>query len=350
MRERIERRVSLINHMGKSVLKLAVSSTRIDRWCLRLRRRPPDLTRVAARLMLPFIFSIWFVFLAITSPVFLTWQNIFNVTRQVAVMGIVSLGQLLCMISGNIDLSVGVFLALFGVILGGLSLKLGALPAIVIALAMAVAWGLLNGFLVTRGVGISVIVTLSTMYVARGIIYLYTRGKPIVLFPMPYAFLGQEDLGPVPWSLITFAAVALVIHFLLQHTPTGRHLYGIGGNREAAKVCGIAINRLTVGAYLGSAFLSALGSIVLLGRVASAQPNAGTLMEMDSIATVLIGGASVSGGRGGVFTTLIGIFMLGLINNGLNLLGISSYYQYVLKGIIILMAVLVDQILGKVSD
>lgn len=347
MRQRIERRVSLSNHMGKSVLKLVVASTSIDWWYLRLRRRSPELTTLVARLMLPSMFGLWFIFLALASPVFLTRQNIFNVTRQVAVLGIVALGQLLCMISGNIDLTVGVFLALFGVILGGLSLTLGPVPAIIMALAMAIAWGLLNGFLVTRGVGISVIVTLSTMYVARGIIYLYTQGKPIVLFPMPYAFLGQGDLGPIPWSLITFATVALAVHFLLQYTPTGRHLYAIGGNREAAKVCGVAINRTIIGVYIASALLSALGSIVLLGRLASAQPNAGTFMEMDSIATVLIGGGSVAGGRGRAFTTLIGIFMLGLINNGLNLLAISSYYQYVLKGIIILIAVLADHILQQ---
>jgi ribose/xylose/arabinose/galactoside ABC-type transport system permease subunit len=314
---------------------------------VRIRGRSVDLLNLAARLMLPAFFVIWFLFLSITSPVFLTSRNVFNVTRQVAVIGILSMGQLLCMITGNIDLTVGAFLALFGVVLGELSLSLGPVPAIILSLTMALIWGLINGFLVTRGVGISVIVTLSMMYIARGATLLLTLGKPVILFPIPYAFIGQDDLGPVPWSLITFLGVAIVIYFILQYTPVGRHLYSIGGNREAAKVCGVKVNKVTLGVYVGSALLSALGSIVLIGRIKSAHPNAGYFMELDSIATVLIGGASVSGGRGGVITTIIGIFILGFINNGLNLLGVSSYYQYVLKGFIILLAVMVDQILGK---
>lgn len=306
-----------------------------------------DLPSLGARLLLPSFFVAWIIFLSITSPVFLTSQNIFNVTRQVAVIGILSMGQLMCIITGNIDLTVGAFLALFGVILGGLSLILGAPLAIIIALIMALGWGFLNGFLVTRGEGIAVIVTLSTMFIARGLTLLYTRGKPVILFPIPYAFIGQEDLGPIPWSLITFAAVALVVHYLLQYLPKGRHLYAIGGNKEAATVCGIAVKKRIIEVYVGSALLSALGSMVLIGRIESAHPNAGYFIELDSIATVLIGGASISGGRGAVFTTIIGVFILGFINNGLNLLGVSSYYQQVFKGIIILVAVLVDQMSGR---
>ncbi|GAG22847.1 unnamed protein product, partial [marine sediment metagenome] len=139
----------------------------------------------------------------------------------------------MCMVSGNIDLSVGTFIALFGVTLAGLSLEIGWLPAFVIALTLAIVWGLLNAFLVTKGVGISVIVTLSTSFIARGFVYIYTKGKPFFAFPMPYAFLGQEDLGPVPWSLITMAVVALLVHYILQYTPTGRHIYARGGNLEA---------------------------------------------------------------------------------------------------------------------
>jgi len=339
-----------MNWIKKSSVE-SVNSTVKKEWeQIKIRGSSIDWASTGARLVLPLFFSLWIIFLALKSPVFLTSQNIFNVTRQIAVMGILSLGQLLCIITGNIDLTVGAFLALFGVILGGLSLSLGAPLAILIAIFMALAWGLLNGFLVTRGVGISVIVTLSMFFIARGLALLYTLGKPVILFPIPYAFIGQDELGPVPWSFITFVAIALIVHFLLQYTPTGRHLYAIGGNRATAKVCGIAVNRITLGVYILSALLSALGSIVLIGRIESAHPNAGTFMELDTIATVLIGGASISGGRGGVFLTVIGIFMLGLINNGLNLMGVSSYYQQVLKGIIILIAVLVDQMLGQAKN
>lgn len=300
-----------------------------------------------ADLILPIVLISWMIFLSVSSPVFLTQQNIFNVTRQVAVIGLLSLGQLVCLITGNIDLSVGTFLGFFGAILAGLSLTFGFGPAFFIALLTAVFWGLMNGYLVSFGRGTSVIITLSTMYVARGLTLIYTDGKPFILFPMPYQFLGSGNIGPVPWSLITLIIVALLITFILRYMAVGRHLYAIGGNREAARVCGISPRKTTIFVYLTSALLSALGAVVLLGRVASAQPNAGLGMELDSIAAVLIGGASVSGGSGSVLGTLIGIFMLGFINNGLNLLGVSGYYQFVFKGLIILLAVLVDSLRNR---
>ena len=300
------------------------------------------LKRRLAKLILPVVFVLWLVILSIASPVFLTPNNIFNVARQVAVIGILSLGQLLVLLTGNIDLSIGNFLGLFGAVLAGFSLQMGFWPAFGLALLLALVWGLTNGFLVTRGVGISVIVTLSTMYIARGLTLIYTEGHPFILFPMPYEFLGAGNIGPVPWSLITLTTASLLIGYILRYRPVGRHLYAVGGNRDAARVCGININWVTIGVFVSSAFMAALGSIILLGRVASAQPNAGLGMELDSIAAVLIGGASVSGGAGGVFGTLIGVFMLGFINNGLNLMGVSGFYQFVVKGLIILLAVLVD--------
>ncbi len=298
--------------------------------------------RVLSRWMLPVIFILWIVFLSFASPVFLTWGNLFNVTRQIAVIGILSVAQLLCILTGNIDLSIGAFLGLFGALLAGLSISMGFPMAFLICLVIAIAWGFTNGFLVTRGEGISVIVTLSTMYVARGITLIFTSGHPIVNFPMPFEFLGSGNLGPIPYNLIAFAIVLVAVLIILRYTPLGRHLYAVGGNKQAAKVCGINTNKVTIGIFITSSMLAALGSVILLGRVASAQPTAGTGMEMDSMATVLIGGASMSGGRGGVISTLIGVFMLGFINNGLNLLGISGYWQYVFKGCIILVAVMVD--------
>lgn len=305
-------------------------------------REPGGKKRAFSQWILPLILLAWIAFLSFASPVFLTWGNLFNVTRQIAVIGILSIAQLLCILTGNIDLSIGTFLGLFGVLLAGLSLKIGFPMALLISLTVALVWGLVNGFLVTRGEGISVIVTLSTMYVARGVTLIYTNGHPIVNFPMPFEFLGVGNLGPIPCNLIVFSIVVAAVFILLRYTRTGRYLYATGGNIQAAKVCGIDTKKLVVGVFVTSSLLAALGSVVLLGRVASAQPTAGTGMEMDSIATVLIGGASVSGGYGGVMSTLVGIFMLGFINNGLNLLGISGYWQYVFKGCIILVAVMVD--------
>jgi ribose/xylose/arabinose/galactoside ABC-type transport system permease subunit len=295
-----------------------------------------------AKLILPLVFIAWLAFLTASSPVFLTWRNLSNVSRQVAVVGLLSLGQLLVMLTGNIDLSSASFMGLFGAVLAGQSIEMSFPAAIGIALVIAVIWGLTNGFLVTRGRNISVIVTLSTMYIAQGLLLIYTQGQPVILFPMPYEFLGIGSVGPIPWSLIAFVIVALIIAVGLRFTPVGRHIYAVGGNREAARVCGIPVNRLIIGVYTTSALIASLASLILLSRVASAQPNAGVGMELDSIAAVLIGGASVSGGYGTVLGTLVGVFLLGFINNGLNLLGVSGYYQYVFKGGIILMAVLVE--------
>lgn len=300
------------------------------------------MVRRVSSLVVPIVFLGWLVFLAVSTPVFLTWQNLSNVSRQVTVVGLLALGQFLCILTGNLDLSSAALMGLTGAILAGLSKQVPFGYALGAALLVSLAWGFGNGFLVTRGRNISVIVTLSTMYIAQGLLLIYTRGRPVILFPMPYEFLGVGSLGPVPWSLVVLAVAALALGMVLHLTPLGRHLYAVGGNREAARVCGIPVKRLVIGVYVVNALIATLAGMVLLSRVASAQPNAGAGMELDSIAAVLIGGASVSGGYGTVVGTVIGVFMLGFINNGLNLLNVSGYYQYVLKGAIILVAVLVE--------
>ncbi|MGD8622602.1 MAG: ABC transporter permease [Anaerolineales bacterium] len=301
-----------------------------------------DFGRKISRYILPLVFLAWLVFLSISVPVFLSWQNLSNVSRQVAVVGLLSLGQLAVILTGNIDLSSASLMGLFGAVLAGQSKVMPFPFALAIGLILAVIWGFANGFLVTRGKNISVIVTLSTMYMAQGLLLIYTQGRPVILFPMPYEFLGIGSIGPLPWSLITFTIVAGIIGFLLRYKPVGRHVYAVGGNREAALVCGIDVKRLIISVYVISAIIASLAGLILLARVASAQPNAGMGMELDSIAAVLIGGASVSGGYGSVVGTIVGVFMLGFINNGLNLLGVSGYYQYVFKGAIILIAVIVE--------
>jgi ribose transport system permease protein len=308
-----------------------------------------DLGRRLSKYILPFVFLAWLVFLTINVPAFLTWQNLSNVSRQVAVVGLLSLGQLAVILTGNIDLSSASLMGLFGAVLAGQSKEMPFPIALGIGLTLALIWGFANGYLVTRGKNISVIVTLSTMYIAQGLLLIYTQGRPVILFPMPYEFLGIGSVGPFPWSLITFTFVALILAYFLRYTPVGRHVYAVGGNREAARVCGIDVKKLIIGVYVTSAVIASLAGMILLSRVASAQPNAGMGMELDSIAAVLIGGASVSGGYGSVPGTVIGVFMLGFINNGLNLLGVSGYYQYVFKGAIILIAVIVETLQNRGS-
>jgi ribose/xylose/arabinose/galactoside ABC-type transport system permease subunit len=302
----------------------------------------PDWGRRASKYILPLVFLGWLAFLTFSAPAFLTWQNLSNVSRQVAVVGLLSLGQFVCILTGNLDLSIAALMGLFGAVVAGTSKEATFPTALALGLLLSLLWGLANGFLVTRGRNISVIVTLSTMYVAQGLLLIYTRGRPVILFPMPYEFLGVGSVGGIPWSLIAFSLVAIVIAAVLRWLPVGRHLFAVGGNRDAARVCGINVKGLIIGVYVTSAMIASLAGLVLLARVASAQPNAGSGMELDSIAAVLIGGASVSGGYGSVAGTVIGVFILGFINNGLNLLGVPGYYQYVFKGGIILIAVLVE--------
>ncbi len=300
-----------------------------------------------ARSILPIMLLVAVLALAMASPVFLTAANLFNIAKQVASVGILSLGLLICIIGGNIDLSVGSTIGLTGALLGGLSIRYGVPWAFVVMVLVTIAVGLVNGALVASGKGLSVIVTVSTTSILRGLTYLYTDGKPIILFPMPYAFLGSGELGPVPWPVIILLTASLITHLVLNNTVWGRNLYSIGGNPEACRLSGIKVRTYVIGQFVAAAGFAALSSLVLLARVYSAQPNAGLGMEMDAISAVLIGGASLSGGTGSVGGTLLGLFMLGLINNGLNLLGVSSFYQYILKGSIILVAVLADQVRRK---
>ena len=190
------------------------------------------LGRRISKLILPMVFLACLTFLTISTPVFLTWQNLSNVSRQVAVVGLLSLGQLAVMLTGNIDLSSASLMGLFGAVLAGQSKEMGFPLALGMAVVLALVWGFSNGFLVTRGKNISVIVTLSTMYIAQGLLLIYTQGRPVILFPMPYEFLGIGSLGPIPWSLIALSLVALVMALVLRFAPVGRHVYAVGGNRD----------------------------------------------------------------------------------------------------------------------
>jgi ribose transport system permease protein len=278
--------------------------------------------------------------MACVSREFLAAQNLTNVARQVSINAILAVGMSVVIFSGGIDLSVGAVLALSmttvaGVMLAGLPVPL----AIALALAVGLLCGSINGLLVAYVRLPAIIVTLAMMEIPRGAALLYTKGYPLSGLPEPFAFWGRgQALGvPAPiWIMLVLFAVAYVV---LNHYPVGRYLYGLGGNEEAVRLSGIRVERYKLLAYTVSGFTAALGGVVLSSRLMSGQPNAGQGFELDAIAAVVLGGASITGGRGHILGTLVGALMLGVLNNGLNLMEVSPYTQRVLKGVIIILAI-----------
>lgn len=284
------------------------------------------------------------VVLSVLTDRFLTTQNLLNVAKQISVLALISLGILVTVIPGNVDLTVGSFLGLAGALFAGWTIQFGLIPGLLMGFGIAVLVGWLNGFLTTRGKGLSVIVTLAMLTIFQGITLLYTNGRPIIGFPESIRVLGKGYLGPIPFPVVIALLLSLVIHVILRYTTFGRELYAIGGNEEAARLSGIRVKQRMIFTFIISALLSATAGLLMIARVSSAQPNAGIGDEFTAVGAVLIGGASLNGGLGSVVGTLAGVLILGMISNGLNLLQVNPFYQYVVKGLIILFAILMDQL------
>lgn len=289
------------------------------------------------------ILVLFAVLLSLLTDRFLTTQNLLNVAKQVSVLLLISLGILITVIAGNVDLTVGAFMGLAGALFAGWTIKYGVIPGILMGLSIALIAGFLNGYLTTRGKNLSVIVTLAMLTIFQGLTLLYTNGRPIIDFPESVRFLGKNSLGPIPMPVIVAFMAALLVHILLKYTTIGRELFAIGGNQEAAHLSGIRVKGRVILTFVLSALLSASAGLVLIGRVSSAQPTAGIGDEFSAVGAVLIGGASLNGGSGSVPGTIAGVLILGMISNGLNLLQVNPYYQFVVKGLIILFAILMDQ-------
>lgn len=285
-----------------------------------------------------------FLALSIASPHFLTPANLSSVIRQTAVINIMALGMTLVMVAGGIDLSVGAMLA-FCSLLGTMSLEKGAALPLAVALAAAcgLGWGALNGVLTSR-LGITpFIVTLGMLGVIRGLTLIISNGLPVVNLPPQFAVLGEGSVGPLPVPLLILASAAVWMHFLLRHTRLGRYAYALGSNTEAARYAGVPLGRYTVGVYAVSGLLTGLASMIEASRLMTGQPTAGEGYELRTIAAVVIGGGSLHGGEGSVGGTLIGAFIMGLLANGANLLGVSPFWQQVLIGAVIIAAVGLDE-------
>ncbi len=286
--------------------------------------------------------------LGFLSDRFLTLPNLINITRQVSINAIIASGMTLVIITGGIDLSVGSLVALSGcVALMGMSLPGSDYLGILIGLLVASVAGLINGILVAYGNVPPFIATLAMLIMARGIALAATAGQPIVRSSGSYLFLGEGYVGPLPVPIGIMGLVLLATYFILNHTPMGSYLFATGGNEEAARLSGIKVSRIKVWVYIVSGFFSGIAGLVLAARLGSAQPNTGVGFELDAIAAVVLGGTSLMGGKGGIWGTLIGTFIIGVLNNGFNLLDVSPYYQLIAKGIIIVFAVLLDQFLKR---
>lgn len=286
------------------------------------------------------------VIVSILNPSFLEPLNILNLLRQVAINALIAFGMTFVILTGGIDLSVGAILALSSALTAGMIVSgLDPILAIIIGCILGGLMGMVNGLFITKGKMAPFIATLATMTIFRGLTLVYTGGNPITGLGDNYLFqlFGRGYFLGIPVPAITMIITFVVLFIILHKTPFGRKTYAIGGNEKAALISGIKVPNVKIMIYSLSGMLAALAGAILTSRLNSAQPTAGTSYELDAIAAVVLGGTSLSGGKGRIFGTLIGALIIGTLNNGLNLLGVSSFYQMVVKGIVILIAVLLDR-------
>ncbi|MGY0685760.1 ABC transporter permease [Mammaliicoccus sciuri] len=297
--------------------------------------------------IIPFIgLILLIVVISIMNSAFLDLSNLLNLLRQVSINGLIAFGMTFVILTGGIDLSVGSILALssaFTAIL--ITSGLDPIVALIVGVLGGFLLGVFNGVLVTFGSMAPFIATLATMTIFRGLTLVVTDGNPITNLGDSYMFqlFGKGYFFGIPVPAVTMIIVFIILAIILQKTTFGRHTYAIGGNEVASKISGIKVNRVKILIYGISGLMSALAGEILTSRLNSAQPTAGTSYELDAIAAVVLGGTSLTGGKGRIVGTFIGVLIIGVLNNGLNLLGVSSFYQQVVKGIVILIAVLIDR-------
>lgn len=292
-----------------------------------------------------FAFALLIIVMAILSPAFLKPTNIFNILRQTSINGIIAIGMTLVILTGGIDLSVGSILALSAVV--ATSFAHPGEHSIVMSISMGLLVGLtcgfINGFIIAWNKIAPFIVTLAMMTIARSMALVYTDGRPVIELSDSYNSIGSSYVWGVPIPVIIFILIVLAGAFMLKYTKFGRHIYATGGNETAAKISGVNTKRVIIWVYSLTGLLSGLAGIVLSARVMSASPATGQGYELDAIAAVVIGGTKLTGGVGTITGTIIGALIIGVMNNGLDLLNISSYWQLFVKGIIILLAVILDK-------
>lgn len=290
--------------------------------------------------------------LSFMSPVFLSQKNIMNVLRQISTNLYLACAMTMIIILGGIDLSVGSIIALSGVVTGGMiAFEGAAVPvAVLTGLIIGLFVGAFNGIVVAKTSIPPFIVTLATMNIARGAAYVYTGGKPVRVMSEQFNFIGSGYVANIIPTPVIYLLIILIISVLIMNkTKLGRYIYAVGGNRQAASFSGLRIQKILFFPYAFSGLMAGIAGVVLASRMFSGQPTAGEGAEMDAIAAVVLGGTSMSGGIGKIGGTVIGALVIGVLSNGLNLLNINSFWQYIVKGVVILIAVYVDAMRKKKS-
>ncbi len=275
---------------------------------------------------------------------FLTTSNLLNVALQTSIIAIIAIGMTFTILTAGIDLSVGSLMALGGALAAGLAVRqgLGTYGGIAGALLAGMMLGGVNGLLIIKGKMPPFVATLAMMAVARGLTLVYTQGRPIAGLEENFIFWGTGRLLGIPVPVVLLAILALIAYVVLRHTRFGLYVHATGGNEETTRLAGISPNRIKLAAYVISGFTATLGGVLLTARLWSAQPNAAVGWELDAIAAPVLGGVSLFGGEGSIGGMLVGAFIIGVLSNGLNLLGIPSYYQQVIKGVVFILAVMLD--------
>lgn len=284
-----------------------------------------------------------------TRSTFLTSKNIFNILRQNASNLFLATGMTMVIILGGIELSVGSVIALSGCVAAGCIVNLGLPEAVgfLAAILVGALVGLFNGFIISSTNIPPFIVTLASMNITKGIALVYTQGAPIRCMTDAFKFPGAGYVGPIPTPVILMFVVFLIAALIMNRTQLGRHIYAVGGNAMAAQFSGINIKKVKFIVYIYTGIMAGIAGVIVASRLYSGQPTAGDGAEMDAIAAVVVGGTSMSGGSGRIGGTLIGVLIIGVLNNGLNLLGVDSNWQYIVKGFVILLAVYIDFIRNK---
>lgn len=285
-------------------------------------------------------FIVLCIAISIASPTFLTSRNILNLLRQSAVVGIISAGMTLIIISGNFDISVGYICGCAGAIMAKLlSLGYPIGIAIIAVLLTGAIIGIISGTAVAKFGIPSMIATLATGQIINGVLLLVTGGYPISVSNKLLSFIGKESLLGIPVPIYLFLLSIILVNFILKKTVSGRHMYSVGGNDEASRLSGVSVNKIKILVFVISSMLAAFSGVVLTARVGTATATAGVGYELDAIAAVVIGGTNVSGGEGNAWKTIIGVLFMSVIANSFNLLEVHVYFQYIFKGLIILFAV-----------
>ncbi len=286
------------------------------------------------------------VVLTFLNPSFLTVDNLLNILRQVSISALIAFGMTFVILTGGIDLSVGSTLGLTGAVAATL-LAAGTDPILAMAAAIALGFilGAVNGVIITKGKVAPFIATLATMTIYRGLTLVYTEGRPVSGLgdSLSFQLFGKGYFLGIPVPVVTMILAFVILYFILHKTTFGRRVYAVGGNEEASKLSGINPDRVKIAVYAITGTLAAISALIITSRLNSAQPTAGESYELDAIAAVVLGGTSLTGGKGWIFGTLVGALIIGVLNNGMTLIGVSSFFQQVVKGIVILLAVLMDR-------